>query len=59
MTITNSDGTSPWSRRIDNELDRAVKDQVIEGHAAEELKVRLRRTTDEVDRAVRVILGDR
>jgi len=59
MTITNSDGTSPWSRQIDRELDHAVRDQVITADAAEELKTRLARTTAEVDKAVKVILGAR
>lgn len=59
MTTTYDNGASPWSKQIDRELDRAVKDQVISDYAAEKLKERLARTTDEVDRAVRVILGER
>jgi hypothetical protein len=47
MSITNSNGRSPWSRQIDRELDRAVADQVISANAAESLKARLAKTTTE------------
>lgn len=59
MSVTCSDGRSPWSKRIDRALDAAVKDQVLQPHQAEELKKRLAKTTAEVDRAVQVILGNR
>jgi hypothetical protein len=59
MTVNNSNSTSPWSKRIDRELGRAVEDQVIDKHTAEELSRRLAKSTVEVDRAVAVILGNR
>ena len=59
MSITTGNGTSPWTKRIDRELDHAVEDQVIDRSQAAKLKGRLASTTADVDKAVRVILGDR
>lgn len=56
MTVTNSDGRSPWSGLIDRGLDRAVYNLTIDHYQSSKLKASLAVTTKEGERAVGVIL---
>lgn len=45
MCVTYGDENSPFSKKLDIELDIAVRDQVIDSYQSQELKDRIRKVT--------------